>query len=476
VKASQVGGSVYAILRALHACLSRLNVIYFFPTRTDVIEFSKARVAPLIEANPFLRKSVRDTDTAGLKRIGEAHLHLRGMQSSVSMKSVPADMIIFDELDEASPDAKTLARERLAHSDYKRMIELSNPSLLGYGIDEAYQDSDARQWTIRCDACRCWFSPVRDFPRKLGEEVPIIRPRGDGTYCLACPGCGAEVDTEKGEWVAEHPDRSSHGYLISQLHSTRVDPGEILREYRKTRFPERFYNLKVGIPWADTEDRVDEATVLRLCDEEEMLERSDTPCTMGVDTGREFHVVVSRRFPHANRRRVVHLAVVEGFEALDDLMRRFKVTLCIIDALPELHATRAFAFRHAGRVYMNYFSEHQKGAANWDYEQRIVQENRTEALDLSRRVLREGRVVLPRQSPIVAEFARHCAADAKQLHEDEQTGSQSYRYIRTGPDHFSLAFTYDCLAALREPRPEDQVVTRWPPRAGDASSPWIRIL
>src|SRR6266850_5965497 len=213
IKASQVGGSVYAILRAIHACLSRLNVIYFFPTRTDVIEFSKARVAPLIEGNPFLAKMVRETDTAGLKRIGEASLHLRGMQSSVSMKSVPGDMLIFDELDEASPDAKVLALERLAHSDYKRLIELSNPSLPGYGIDEAYQESDGRQWTLRCDACRHWFSPVREFPRKLGEEIAFTQPRGDGTYHLACPRCSAEVDPENGEWVAEYPDHPTHGYL-----------------------------------------------------------------------------------------------------------------------------------------------------------------------------------------------------------------------------------------------------------------------
>ena len=45
------------------------------------------------------------------------------------------------------------------------------------------------------------------------------------------------------------------------------------------------------------------------------------------------------------------------------------------------------------------------------------------------------------------EFAVHMAADAKILDEDEETGAQRYRYIRTGADHFSLAFTYAWLAA-----------------------------
>src|SRR5512143_2093234 len=96
-KASQVGGTTWAILRSLHACLSGLNVGYYFPTKTDVLEFSKSRVTPLVADNPFLQRELRDTDTAGLKRIGEAHLYLRGMQSSIGMKSIPLDMLVFDE-------------------------------------------------------------------------------------------------------------------------------------------------------------------------------------------------------------------------------------------------------------------------------------------------------------------------------------------------------------------------------------------
>ena len=100
----------------MFTCLSGLNTIYFFPTRTDVIDFSKSRVGPLLYDNPFLAKQLRDTDTVGLKRIGDANLYFRGMKSTVGMKSVPADMIVFDELDEATPEARAMAWERIAHS------------------------------------------------------------------------------------------------------------------------------------------------------------------------------------------------------------------------------------------------------------------------------------------------------------------------------------------------------------------------
>jgi hypothetical protein len=450
IKAAQLGATTWAILRSLHACLSGLTVLYYFPTKTDVLDFSRSRVNPLIATNPFLSRAIRDTDTAGLKAIGDAYLYLRGMQSNVGMKSVPADMAVFDELDEATPDAKALARERLSHSDYRRMVELSNPSLPGYGIDEAFQESDQRSWMLKCPACSHWSALEAEFPQKLGEQdVRVIQMREDGTAYRACVRCRGELDPAKGEWVAEYPDRQIHGYRISQLISSKVDPSEILKEYRKAKHPERFYNLKIGVAWADAQNVLSASSVLALCGDQPIAEASEASCTMGVDTGRQLHVVVSRW--DGERRRVIYLGVQKEFSELDGLMERFQVSRCVIDALPETHATRAFAGRFPGRVWLNYFNDHQRGAYRWDEKEHVVSENRTETLDASRKVIRDGAVVLPRRSPVLDEFASHLTANAKRLEEDPETGSQVYRYIRTRADHFSLAFTYDCVAWSGEP-------------------------
>jgi len=69
-KAAQIGGTTWALLRSFHACAMGLNVGYYFPTKTDVLEFSKSRVGPLLADNPFLARMISETDTAGLKRIG----------------------------------------------------------------------------------------------------------------------------------------------------------------------------------------------------------------------------------------------------------------------------------------------------------------------------------------------------------------------------------------------------------------------
>jgi len=447
-KAAQIGGTVWALLKSIYACLNGLNVIYFFPTRTDVLEFSKSRVGPFLSDNPFLAKQMTDTDTAGLKRIGDAHLYLRGMQSTVGMKSVPADMIVFDELDEAPPDAKALARERIAHSDYKRIIELSNPSLPDYGVDEQFLTSDQRHWTQKCQRCGKWTALDKEFPKKLGKEVKVILPKPDGSYYRACPKCQAELDVSMGEWVPDFPDREIHGYRISQLFSSKVDPGEILTEYRTTRYPDRFFNMKIGIPWADLERRLDMMSVLELCRNDPVRHSQKDVFAMGVDTGRELHVVIIRLNPYKYEevREVVHIGTCYEFGELDALIRKYGVMRTVVDGLPETHATREFAKRNR-RVFLNFFNENQRGIARWDWKSRKVEVNRTECLDASRAAIRQKRVALPRRSRLLETFARHMSADAKMLDEDEETGIKKYRYIRTGANHYSMAFTYAWMAA-----------------------------
>ncbi len=446
-KAAQIGGTTWAVLRSLHACISGLNVIYFFPTRTDVLDFSKSRVGPLLGDNPFLAKLLKDTNTAGLKQIGEANLYFRGMKSKVGMKSVPADMIVFDELDESTPDARAMAWERLAHSDYKRVIELSNPSLPGYGIDEQFEKSDQRHWTLKCPSCGEWTCLEREFPVKLNQEVTVLLPDGEGNIYRACPKCSSEMDLDQGEWVADYPDRRVRGYRISQLDSIHVDPGEILEEYRTTRFPERFYNLKIGIPWADLDRRLDVQTVLNRCRSEEAPRGHHV---MGVDTGKRLHTVIMRSNGYDHwPGHVVHIQACTEFSELTDLMRRFNVERCVIDGLPETHATRDFAapYKHRhSEVYLCFFNEHQRGSAKWDRREQKVEINRTEALDLSRAAVREERVTLPPASGTVSEFARHLTCDAKILEENEETGSKRFKYVRTGENHYSMAFTYACMA------------------------------
>ncbi len=173
------------------------------------------------------------------------------------------------------------------------------------------------------------------------------------------------------------PDGSPTGILISQLClSTLIDPGEILREYEATRFPDRFYNLKIGVAWVDKANRLSTDEVLRLCGPMGILERSSASCTMGVDTGRELHVVIAR--PRGDRREIVYIGVHAAFDELDDLIRRFNVYRCVIDGLPgDARGPRAGRCGSAGIVYLNFFNHAPAGNARGGIKRQLHRQRRT---------------------------------------------------------------------------------------------------
>ena len=139
---------------------------------------------------------------------------------------------------------------------------------------------------------------VGEFPTKLGQEVRVLRERDDGDAYRACVRCGGELDLDEGEWVPAFPQRKTHGYCISQLLSAKVEAAEILHEYRTTRFAERFYNMKIGVAWADVQNRLTTAEVLACCGEHGMLDalKGQGHTTMGVDTGKRYNQMLCLSF------------------------------------------------------------------------------------------------------------------------------------------------------------------------------------
>lgn len=157
--------------------------------------------------------------------------------------------------------------------------------------------------------------------------------------------------------------------------------------------------------------------------------------------------------PHSgDRDPIVHIGVYKESDELDRLMKLFRVKRCVVDALPETRNARAFAMRHKGLVYLNYYNEHQKGSYACNEKEMIVTCNRTESLDASHKDITSERVVLPRECDLVREFADHMHNVAKKLEEDEETGSKRYVYVKLGPDHFRHAFNYECMARQNMPK------------------------
>ena len=440
-KAAQMGLTSKAMLKVAYQARygGYRGILYLFPSRSDVIDFSKSRIDPLIDDNPDTIASwIRNTDAAGIKRIWNSFLYLRGMQSRVGLKSIPADLIVFDELDEAPQNAIDMAMERMAHSEFREVLKLSNPTLPDYGIDAAFQETDQRYWLLKCPGCNAYTCLEETFPDCLIE-------RG-GKVIRACQKCSHELSPSIGSWVAKKPSvTDKRGYHYSQLFSHFVDPEDILHQFRTTNNLTDFYNLKIGVAYVEARNRLTVQEVLALCGSEGIADQDQGLCFMGVDQGKDLHVVVGKKHPQ-RAGRIVRLDVYKDWTELDRLMRNFNVSRCVVDALPETRNARAFAKRFPGKVYLNYYQEHQKGSYAWNEKELIVSCNRTESLDASHKEIADQNLVLPKECEVVQEFAQHLHNVAKKLEEDEDTGSKRYIYVKLGADHFRHAFNYEAMA------------------------------
>jgi len=441
LKAAQLGLTSKAMLRCAYGARYKgyRGILYLFPSKTDVTEFAKGRVDPLIDDNPeTLGKWIRDTDSASVKRIWNCFLYLRGMKSRSGLKSIPVDFEVFDELDEAPQNAVDMAMERMGHSEFREVLKLSNPTLPDYGIDKAFQETDQRYWLLKCPKCGEYTCLEDTFPDCLLEAR--------GRVIRACMKCKAGLNPSAGDWVAKRPSiEDKRGWHYSQLFSHYVDPADILRNFRTTNNLSDFYNLRIGIAWVEASNRLTIEEVLSLCGNDGISSSDPGPCSMGVDQGKDLHVVIGKR--HGDKAgKIIHLGIYKDWHELDRLMRIFHVSRCVVDALPETRNARAFAERFKGRVFLNYYNEHQKGSYAWNEGKLIVMCNRTESLDASHKEIVDSAVVLPKDCEITKTFAAHLHNVAKKLEEDEETGSKRYIYVKLGPDHFRHAFNYEAMS------------------------------
>jgi hypothetical protein len=386
-----------------------------------------------------------DTDTVGLKQVGKSFIYFRGMKSKVGMKSVPADMVVFDELDEAPPDGVTMARKRLSASSFQEEIALSNPTIPGYGIDLEFQSSDQKYYMLKCPHCGEWNCLEESFPDcllKVGDSV-----------ILACKRCRRELDKSLGQWVAKFPsNKEVSGYQYSQLFSPTVRAVEIWNEFVKAQQNGKialFYNLTIGLAYVTAKEKLTREKVLSLCDSQfpdDPWTNSHEPVFMGVDQGNYLHIVFMKK--HGDKV-LTWTAFEKDFEQLDRYMN-MGVCVCVIDGMPETRKAKEFAARFRGRVFLNYYNANMKGSARWiqddEQEDWRVEENRTESLDASHELLDKGRAALPRRDEMIEEFAMHCANTAKKLDEDIDTGSKRYIWVKLGADHYRHAANYAYIA------------------------------
>ena len=465
MKGTQGGITEIEVLATLHGLIFKIypkGVLYMFPTSDDVREFSQSRFGPLLLANhdligKYVKAGRKGTDTTSLKKIHDAFLYLRGARLSLrlgsgigekessKLRSIPADKIVFDELDLMDMKAIEKAKQRMAASEKKEEVYISNPTLPDFGIHKIFLLSDQRFYHLRC-GCGEWTCAIDTFP-----ECVKIRP--DGTGYIGCKKCGKEFDSKtKGEWVPKVPSKTSYmeGWQWSQLHSNTNDPAEILQDFTDPIDGNigDVMRLRLGLPHVDAEDRLTEQEIYSCCNNELQSSSSRGPCAMGVDVGKIKHVIIGTR---VDRERFEILKVIRLTKWTDihDLARKFNVKSAIIDLYPETELVKDFGKKESYRCGFCQYTENPMHEEVWDNIEHIVKVYRTGIFDKTHRLISEKLISIPRKCDEIELFAKQMSGVAKVLEKNEKTGVSVYRYREVGNDgdHYRNAMNYFLLAA-----------------------------
>jgi len=467
MKATQLGFTEVEVLRVLHGLIFGRyprGVLYMFPTADDVQEFSKSRFATLIQANRetigrFVKSGGKGTDTANLKKVCDAFLYLRGarltqsvggdasQKESAKLRSIPADELVFDEVDLMDSDVIEKAKGRLGASTIKGESYVSNPTLPDTGIDAIWQKSDQRQWFRTCAACGTKTCAELSFPE-------CVKLRQDGTGYIGCDKCGREVGISPGEWVPAVRANTDDmmGYQLGQLSSSFNDPAEILADFRDPPNGNLgdVIRLRLGFPYVAAEDRLSASTIRECCGPDLMPESHSGPCAMGVDVGKIKHVVIGTR-TGADQYEIVKAVALSRWEDIHDLARKYNVKSAVIDARPYEDEARRFQKAERYRIYLCEYAENTALGTQYNDVTGLVRVNRTEIFDATHRLFADKRVKLPRPSKALDEFITQCCNVAKVLETNKRSGTSIYRYrkVGSGGDHYRNAMNYFLLAAPR---------------------------
>jgi len=467
-KAAQIGITTFGMNKAMWlADTEDVSVIYTFPTASDVSDFSRARINPMIQGSSHLSSRLKgNIDSVQLKQIGNSFVYFRGAWSERQAISVDSDFNIHDEVDFSKPDIIEIYKERMSHSHWKWFLAFSTPTIPEFGIDYLYNRSDKKEWFVTCPNCQ--KKQILKFPESIKGDSSEAR--------FACVHCRATITDDarrNGEWRVTGENKwGMSGYHISQLMAPWISATDIMRkeEQSRTRPTQNlsglkdFYNFCLGESYGGENQPLNRDILLQCIQNKYELEDKGRNCVMGVDQGDKIHVTVWKK-EKTGEVRPVHIGVYDSFDDLSNLMEKYGVSFCVIDALPNKHSARKFALQFPAKVWLVYYNDAQKEFIKWykdpeSKEYRVIVP-KMESVDRMSDKFINHQIVLPRLTQEVDLLIRHLCNWAKDK-EQKSDGRVVWVYKKLGAEHLTMATNYAMLGldkistgSLAEPKPED---------------------
>lgn len=262
------------------------------PTILTAEDYSKTRIAPMIQVSPVLRRIFHDVksrntnNTIMSKLFPGGRLILVGSNSASDLSSKPIRILLCDEVDRFAESAGTegdpvdLASKRLSTFwNYIKAL-FSTPGVEGNSrIAAEYYSGTQEEWQHQCPNCGEfvlieWQQMQVDFeerknPHKIGQKIILVK-----NITWHCPHCGYGFDeqtmrNQPQKFVAQTPEAIANGirsFFVNIFASPWIHWDTVAKEYLEAKGdPEReqvVVNTRFALPYRLKGDFDDETIFL----------------------------------------------------------------------------------------------------------------------------------------------------------------------------------------------------------------------
>lgn len=473
LKPPQIGATVMNTLKSLWVAKNlQRQIIYTLPTQGDVQDMVGGSFNRIIAQNPILMDWVKDKDTVEQKSVGDSMIFYRGTFTSKQAMMIPSGLNIHDEVDASDPNVIVQYENRLqAQEDGGWRWYFSHPSLAGHGVDVYWQQSDKKEWYITCNKCN--HEQTLSWPQNIDLERAAY-------VCSQCQETLSEQDRLTGRWLNQDGvpwkgkivgDYKFSGWHVSQMMLYNKSAQQIIDTYNDPlKDKQYFYNYVLGLPYVDSDDRIDPSTILLNC--VDLVNEQKDRTVIGVDTGHGNHLVCMNKQGVFYYEHATELTETKTpHDRVEELLKLWPKSIAVFDQAGELMLTRVLQQKYPGRVFLCYYVKDRKSIEpiEWgtDKEYWKVKVDRNRLITLIIEQMRDiGRFTLNGTREEWKDFAgmfgniyRERIVVKEQKGKDDRSlyGSE-YVWKRNGPDHFVHAFLYAYVGMQRFGSGEAKIV------------------
>ena len=283
-KSSQVGYSEILLnVVGYYIHIDPCPILIVQPTDQDAKNFSKERLATLIDTCPVLlervveRKSRDSGNTIMVKEFDHGQVALTGAQTEGGLSARPVRILLLDEIDrypqhtDKGGDPIGLAKARTTTFFNRKIIYGGSPNFDNPGgVNQRFLNSSCGFFHVPCPDCGK-ANPLIWANVSWGkDEKNKALPK---TAKYKCPCCGSlwsdaqrYIALTKGSWIHENPNADVKGFSVNVLMSRFALPlSEYVQEWVSAQGDpaalQTFINTRLGEPWREIVERPDDQII-----------------------------------------------------------------------------------------------------------------------------------------------------------------------------------------------------------------------